>query len=119
MPHTTNHDTLHLDLSQHLRALPAAHGDRDRAHVTDTSPAATIPPSSSRVVFSAEGLTKTYRTGEVEVRALNGVDLDLYEREMLVLLGPSGSGKSTLINILNPSDRIAHGVRIAERTLSQ
>ena len=89
------------------------------ARVTDTSPAATIPPSSSRVVFSAQGLTKTYRTGEVEVRALNGVDLDLYEREMLVLLGPSGSGKSTLINILNPSDRIAHGVRIAERTLSQ
>jgi len=42
--------------------------------------------------------------GEVEVHALRGVDLDLYEGEFIVLLGPSGSGKSTLLNILGGLD---------------
>jgi putative ABC transport system ATP-binding protein len=48
----------------------------------------------------AEGITKIYRAGEVEVPALSGVDLTLGEGELVVLLGPSGSGKSTLLNIL-------------------
>ena len=42
--------------------------------------------------------------GEIEVHALRGVDLDLYEGEFVVLLGPSGSGKSTLLNILGGLD---------------
>ena len=61
---------------------------------------ATSPP----VVFHAESVTKTYQMGEVEVNALRGVDLDLYESEFVVLLGPSGSGKSTLLNILGGLD---------------
>ncbi|MBI4774728.1 MAG: ABC transporter ATP-binding protein [Deltaproteobacteria bacterium] len=56
-------------------------------------------------LFHAGRLEKVYRTGgDVEVRALNGVDLDLYEGELVVLLGPSGSGKSTLLNILGGLD---------------
>lgn len=55
-------------------------------------------------VFQAEGLTKTYTMGDVEVQALRGVDLALYESEFVVLLGPSGSGKSTLLNILGGLD---------------
>jgi putative ABC transport system ATP-binding protein len=42
--------------------------------------------------------------GEVEVHALRGIDLDLYDAELVVLLGPSGSGKSTLLNILGGLD---------------
>jgi putative ABC transport system ATP-binding protein len=56
------------------------------------------------VVFRARGLTKTYRLGEVEVRALDRVDLDLVRGELIVILGPSGSGKSTLLNILGGLD---------------
>jgi len=58
----------------------------------------------SRSVLGTRGATKTYRTGEVEVQALRGVDLDLHESELVVLLGPSGSGKSTLLNILGGLD---------------
>ena len=56
------------------------------------------------VVFEARGLRKVYHTGEVEVVALQGIDLDLREGELVVLLGASGSGKSTLLNILGGLD---------------
>ena len=55
-------------------------------------------------VFRVEGVTRVFRTGTVEVHALRGVDLQLAEGEMIVLLGASGSGKSTLLNILGGLD---------------
>jgi putative ABC transport system ATP-binding protein len=55
-------------------------------------------------VLRTERVTKLYKMGEVDVHALRGVDLTLYEGEFLVLLGPSGSGKSTLLNILGGLD---------------
>lgn len=60
-------------------------------------------------VFRAEGVTRVYRTGEVEVHALRGIDLSLNEGEMVVLLGASGSGKSTLLNILGGLDQPTEG----------
>jgi putative ABC transport system ATP-binding protein len=68
-----------------------------------------VSPSSSAVVISARGLTKRYRMGEVDVVALRGVDLDLVEGELMVLLGASGSGKSTLLNILGGLDTCTSG----------
>ena len=62
-----------------------------------------------RPSLSAVGLTKVYRTGEVVVHALRGIDMTLYESELVVLLGPSGSGKSTLLNILGGLDRPTEG----------
>lgn len=60
-------------------------------------------------VFRAHALTKTYVMGEVQVHALRGVDLELHEGELIVLLGPSGSGKSTLLNILGGLDTATSG----------
>jgi putative ABC transport system ATP-binding protein len=59
---------------------------------------------SRKAVFRARGVTKVYHMGDVSVHALRGVDLELYEGELVVLLGPSGSGKSTLLNILGGLD---------------
>jgi putative ABC transport system ATP-binding protein len=71
------------------------------------------------VVFEARDLTKVYRTGTVEVRALNGASLELFAGELVVLLGPSGSGKSTLLNILGGLDTATSGrVRFLDHELS-
>ena len=65
--------------------------------------------SADSKTLQARQLTKVYRSGAVEVHALRGVDLDLYQGELVVLLGPSGSGKSTLLNILGGLDTPTSG----------
>ncbi len=67
------------------------------------------PPESRAAAFTGHALRKTYITGETEVHALRGVDLEIHAGEVLVLLGPSGSGKSTLLNIIGGLDRPTAG----------
>lgn len=57
-----------------------------------------------RKVFKVANLGKTYQMGEVNVDALRGINLELFNTELTVLLGASGSGKSTLLNILGGLD---------------
>ncbi|MEO0947831.1 MAG: ABC transporter ATP-binding protein [Cyanobacteria bacterium J06641_5] len=60
--------------------------------------------TTARPIYALSQVSKTYQVGEVEVRALRAVNLELFEGEFVVLLGPSGSGKSTLLNILGGLD---------------
>ena len=60
-------------------------------------------------IITAEKLTKFYQMGEVTVKALNGADFELFEGELVVVLGPSGSGKSTLLNIIGGMDKATSG----------
>jgi putative ABC transport system ATP-binding protein len=69
-----------------------------------TSLSPTLCPPGLQTVLQTVALTKIYRMGEVDVHALRGVDLSLYEGEIMVLLGVSGSGKSTLLKILGGLD---------------
>ena len=64
---------------------------------------------ADQAVFEVRGVTKVYHQGEVEVHALRGIDLQLYESEFIVLLGHSGSGKSTLLNIMGGLDTPTEG----------
>lgn len=61
-------------------------------------------PGPDSPVFRTRNLCKVYGSGTAEVRALDGVDLELYSGELVVLLGPSGSGKTTLLNQLGGLD---------------
>ncbi len=60
-------------------------------------------------LISARGVTKAYRTGDVVVDALRGVDLDVDAGEFLVIMGPSGNGKTTLLNCCSGIDEIDGG----------
>jgi putative ABC transport system ATP-binding protein len=62
-------------------------------------------PPVAQPVLHLRGITKTYHMGaDIEVKALRGVDLDVYPAEFVAIMGPSGSGKSTLMNILGALD---------------
>ncbi len=60
-------------------------------------------------MISLRGVTKVYRMGEVDVRALNGVDLDIAPADYVGVMGPSGSGKTTLMEILGCLSRPTTG----------
>jgi putative ABC transport system ATP-binding protein len=85
----------------------------------NVSAALSLDAAASTAILSCTGLRKTYRMGEVDVRALDGVDFELRSGELLVLLGVSGSGKSTLLNILGGLDVPTSGrVFFRDRELS-
>ena len=67
------------------------------------------PNFEKKVIMSLRGITKDYPSGMDVVHILKGVDLDVYENELLVILGESGCGKSTLLNIIGGMDSLTTG----------
>jgi len=60
-------------------------------------------------VVEVKGLVKTYRKGAIQIRPVDGVDLEVPRGELLCIMGPSGSGKSTLLHLLGGIDRADQG----------
>jgi putative ABC transport system ATP-binding protein len=77
------------------------------------------------MLIRTRGLAKTYRMGDAEVRALDGVSVDIDAGEFVAVMGPSGSGKSTFMNVLGCLDRptsgeyILGGDRVSEMASDQ
>ena len=63
----------------------------------------------AEVIVKTDQVVKEYRMGNNVVKALNGVNLEIYQGEYLSLMGPSGSGKSTLFNMIGALDRPTKG----------
>ena len=61
------------------------------------------------VIISLSNIFKIYNVGGEEVRALDGVDLEIKENEYLAIMGPSGSGKSTMMNMIGCLDTPSSG----------
>jgi putative ABC transport system ATP-binding protein len=71
-------------------------------------------------IIEVRELTKTYAEGAAASRALNGVDLNIYPRQVTLLMGPSGSGKTTLVSIMGCILRPTSGsVKLAGREVSR
>jgi putative ABC transport system ATP-binding protein len=64
---------------------------------------------SAGCALKLENVSRSYRMGAVEVRALSGIDLDITQGEFVVILGPSGSGKTTLLNLVGGIDSPSSG----------
>lgn len=56
-----------------------------------------------------DGITKTYKMGEVEIRAVDGIDFAVNKGEFVIIVGPSGAGKTTVLNILGGMDTATGG----------
>jgi len=78
------------------------------------------PANGDNRIVVARKLTKIYDSGEIEVRALRGVNLDVRRGEMMAVMGPSGCGKTTLLNCLSGIDEFSGGeVWVAGKRLSR
>ena len=67
-------------------------------------------------LIALRGVTRSYGSGEAQVRALDGVDLTIQKGEFVAIMGPSGSGKSTTMNIIGCLDRPSDGEYLFQGT---
>ena len=64
-------------------------------------------------------VTRTYVSGDSEIKALDNVSFDIQEGKFTVILGPSGSGKSTTLNLLGGMDKVSDGtIRVGDKVIT-
>ncbi len=64
---------------------------------------------NTNILVRAKKVTKIYKTGKVEVKALRGVDIEFQKGDFVAIVGPSGSGKTTLLNLVGALDVVTEG----------
>ena len=68
-----------------------------------------MPPSDGQILMRLDHVSRTYWMGEVAVRVLQDVSLEIHRGELLAIIGPSGSGKTTVLNLIGGLDRPSSG----------
>lgn len=66
--------------------------------------------------IECRNVVKEYKTGDVTIRAVDGMDFDVKQGEFVVMVGPSGAGKTTILNILGGMDSLSSGSMIVDGT---
>ena len=78
-----------------------------------------VGAEDTHIAIRMKNLTKVYEVGETEIRALNGVDLEIKKGQFVSIMGPSGSGKSTLLNVIGCIDTPTSGrLQIMDKEVS-
>src|SRR5208282_1099237 len=85
-----------------------------RAMTTENDYQATVASQARAPLIEIRDLDKTFRLGEIEIKALRNVNLTIGRGEFVAIMGASGSGKSTLMNILGCLDRPTAGAYLLE-----
>ena len=122
MSHQTQPQTPNSSIPQLPNPLPPVPGappvaTAAGAHAAPRDPGRTRGGApSSKVVVSLRGVTKSYGTGDAQVRALDGVDVDFIGGQFTAIMGPSGSGKSTMLHVLAGLDTPTSGEVRSEGT---
>ncbi len=65
-------------------------------------------------IVELKNVSKTYKIGENEFKALDNINLSINKGELVVILGPSGAGKSTLLNLIGGMDKVTSGNLIVD-----
>ena len=95
------YDEAELELCKHMAALVA---------ITINEKGLIVSSDEERkVLISLQNVTKEYPSGDGVARVLDGINLDIYENEFVVILGESGCGKSTMMNIIGGMDFLTEG----------